>query len=122
MAKHIRVKTVSGASDGNDLLNYYFEENGDGYDFYAPTTPTPTKLNTSLITPQNASFSFVNPGPAPQPTFTITVTSFPAVLAMTGSWSDGGAVRDDDVAGSGSFQAQAGGTGPMEEEAAAASA
>jgi hypothetical protein len=125
MAKKIRINSYTGPSDGADLEGYYFEESGDGYNFYAPTTPTPTKLNPTLIdpnVPSSLTFSFTNPGPTPQPTFTITVSTFPN-MTMTGTWSDNtGQQLLKDVPGSGTFQAQASGTGPIEEEAAAASA
>ncbi len=129
MAKKIKINSVNPngpTSDGPDLLNYYFEENGDGYDFYAPTTRQPTKVNPNLINPADpSSCTFNFPIPAGLPgagtTFYITVTQFPAVLTMSGSWSDTSQALKD-VPGSGTFQAQAGGTGPIEEEAAAASA
>lgn len=131
MAKKIKINSVNPngpTSDGPDLLNYYFEENGDGYDFYAPTTPQATKLNTTLINPAISSSCTVRfQVPATLQGaglwFTVTVTQFPAVLTMGGSWSDSTQPPEiKDVPGSGTFQAQAGGTGPIEEEAAAASA
>lgn len=122
MAKHIKIDRVTGSgTDGEDLKNCYFEESGDGYNFYAPTHPTPTQLNTTLIdpaVPSSCTFSFTMPGTT-QPTFTITVTAFP-VMTMSGTWSDNPQVSAKDTPGSGTFQAQAGGTGPIEEEAAAA--
>lgn len=121
MAKHILINSVTGPSDGSALENFYFEESGVGYNFFQPTHPTPTQLNTDLITPTNPTFhfslaGFTNP-------FYITVTSFPAVLAMSGTWSDQPQANPKDVPGSGTFQAQAGGTGPIaKEDASAASA
>lgn len=131
MAKKIKINTVnpSGSnSDGPDLMNYYFEENGDGYDFYAPTTQQATKLNNTLINPAVSSSCTVHfQVPAGLPGaglwFYVTVTQFPAVLTMSGTWSDlSQPPKLTDAPGSGTFQAQAGGTGPIEEEAAAASA
>ena len=117
MAKKIKINTVNGPSDGSALENYYFEESGDGYNFYAPNGGTP--LNGSqLITAANPTFHFSIPNYSNP--FYITVTSFP-VEVINGTWSDNPQALKD-VAGSGTFQAQAGGTGPVEEEAAAASA
>jgi hypothetical protein len=119
MAKHIKINTITGPSDGNALEDFYFEESGDGYNFFQPTHPTPTQLNTDLITPTNPAFHFTLAG-FPNP-FYITVTSFPAVQAMSGNWSD--QPQGKDVPGSGTFQAQAGGTGPIaKEDVSAASA
>ena len=123
MAKHIKIHTVSGASDGSALENFYFEESGNGYNFYQPTHPTPTLLNTDgLITPTNPTFHF-NLSGYPNP-FYITVTSFPSPLAISGSWSDNAQPPSTkDVPGSGTFQAESSGTGPIEgEEAQAACA
>jgi hypothetical protein len=127
MARHIKIKTVNGSGTDGDLLkNYYFEESGEGYNFYEPTHPTPTQKNTSLITPANPSFSFSIPNPTPPPppapqtlTFSITVTAFP-VMQVNGTWSDLSQESTKDVPGSGTFQAEAGGTGPIEGEEAAA--
>ena len=126
MAKKIRINTYTGPTDGADLEGYYFEESGDGYNFYAPTTPQPTQLNQSLIdpaVPSSCSFNFpIPPGmPGAGTTFYITVSTFPAVLTMTGTWNDTGQQLKD-VPGSGTFQAQASGGGTVEEEAQAASA
>ena len=120
MAKHIKINTVTGPSDGSALDGFYFEESGDGYNFYQPTHPTPTQLNTTLITPTNASFHF-NLSGYPNP-FYITVTSFPAVMQLSGTWSDNGQVGIKDAPGSGTFQAESSGTGPIAEEASAAKA
>lgn len=127
MAKKIRINSYTGPSDGADLEGYYFEESGDGYNLYAPTTPQPTQVNPNLINPAvSSSCTFNFPIPAGLPgagtTFYITVSQFPAVLTMSGSWSDNPQGLLKDVPGSGTFQAQAGGTGPVEEEAAAATA
>jgi len=121
MSKKIKIKTVNPSgpnSDGSELLNYFFEAFGEGYNFYSPTSPGP--INSQLITPENPSFSVSVPG-NPNP-FQITVTSFP-VMTIQGNWSDNPNVIVKDAPGSGTFQAQAGGTGDTdEEEAAAASA
>ena len=127
MAKKIRINSYTGPSDGADLEGYYFEESGDGYNLWAPTTPQPTQVNPTLINPAvSSSCNFNFPVPAGLPgagtTFYITVTQFPAVLTMGGTWSDNPQQELKDVPGSGTFQAQAGGTGPVEEEATAASA
>ena len=113
MAKHIKIHTVTGPSDGSALDGFYFEESGAGYNFYQPTHP-PTQLNTSLITPTNATFHF-NLSGFSNP-FYITVTSFPAVQTMSGSWTDNPQVTIRDEPGSGTFQAESSGTGPIEEE------
>jgi hypothetical protein len=125
MAKHIKINTVNGTgTDGNALKNCYFEESGNGYNFYQPTPPNPTKLNTNLIDPQvpsSCTFQF-NLAGTTSPTYTITVTSFPAVLTMSGNWSDLDQERIEDTPGSGTFQAESSGTGPIAEgEAHAAS-
>jgi hypothetical protein len=130
MAKKIKINSVNSSvpnSDGPDLMNYYFEESGDGYNFFAPTTGQPTQVNQNLIDPAvPSSCTFHFPVPAGLPgqgqTFYITVTQFPAVLTMSGTWSDLPQGLLKDVPGSGTFQAQAGGTGPIEEEAVAATA
>ena len=122
MAKHIKINSVTGpGGDGAVLEGFYFEESGEGYNFYEPTHPTPTQKNTTLITPTNPSFNFTLAGYTNP--FYITVTSFPAVQAMSGTWSDQPQpASTKNVPGSGTFQAQAGGTGPIEDaEAAAAS-
>ncbi|HEU4509453.1 MAG TPA: hypothetical protein VFR78_14500 [Pyrinomonadaceae bacterium] len=116
MAKKIKINTVTGPSDGAALENYYFEESGEGYNFYAPGGGNP--LNTQLITPTNATFHF-NVAGYTNP-FYLTVSTFP-VMAMSGSWTDN-PQQLKDVPGSGTFQAQASGTGPIAEEAAAANA
>ena len=123
MAKHIKIKTVHGtSSDGEDLKNYYFEESGEGYNFYAPGGGKPLN-GTQLITPENRSFRCSIPiaGPPPETReFAITVASFP-MMEMHGSWSDEDRLLAEP--GSGTFQAQASTTGPVpEEEAHAASA
>jgi len=124
MARHIKIKTVNGTgTDGEALKNCYFEESGDVYNFYQPTTPNPTKLNDNPIDPQVSSsctFQFHLAGTT-EPTYTLTVSTFP-VMTMTGTWSDNTGVKIKDTPGSGTFQAQAGGTGPIEEEAHAAKA
>jgi hypothetical protein len=116
MAK-LKINSYTGPSDGADLEGFYFEPSGDGYNLYAP----PVKVNTQLITPQNPTFTVQIPaghaGAGLQ--FTCTVTSFPN-LTLIGSWSDPQSDSIRDLPGSGTFQAQAGGTSPMEEEAAAA--
>ena len=119
MSKKIKIKTVNPSgpnSDGTELLNYFFEEFGEGYNFYSPTSSGP--INNQLITPENPSFSVSVPG-NPNP-FQITVTSFP-VLTIQGNWSDTTSTVKD-TPGSGTFQAQAGGSGTLDEEATAASA
>lgn len=117
MAKHIKIKTVHGASDGLALEDYYFEESGDGYNFYAKGGGDP--LNThGLITPTNATFAF-NVSGYPN-TFYITVTQFP-VMTINGTWNDNPQLLKD-VPGSGTFQAQAGGSGEDESEASATAA
>ena len=126
MAKKIRINSYTGPSDGLDLEGFYFEESGNGYNLYAPTTPQPTQVNTNLINPAvSSSCSFNFPIPAGLPgagtTYYITVSTFP-VMTMSGTWSDNPQGLLKDVPGSGTFQAQASGTGPIEEEAAAASA
>jgi len=112
---------VSGSgTDGNALKNCYFEESGDGYNFYQPTTPNPTKLNTNLIDPQvpsSCTFQF-NLAGTTTPTYTVTCSTFP-VMTMSGSWSDLSQESTKDTPGSGTFQAQAGGTGPIAKEHAA---
>ncbi len=119
MAKHIKIKTVyPPGSDGTVLDNYYFEESGEGYNFYAPGGVNPLKVD-GLITPTNATFHF-NVAGYTNP-FYLTVTAFP-VMTISGSWTDNPQPELTGVPGSGTFQAQAGGTGPIEEEAAAASA
>ncbi len=119
MSKKIKIHTITPPgvnSDGTQLMNYYFEAFGAGYNFYSPTSSGP--INSQLITPENPSFSVNVPG-NPNP-FHITITSFP-VEVINGSWSDTGTATG--VPGSGTFQAQAGGTGDTdEEEAVAASA
>lgn len=116
MSRKIKIKTVTpSGSDGSQLMNYYFEAFGDGYNLYSPTSSGP--INSQLITPENPSCSVNVPG---YPTFRITVNSFPVEI-IQGSWSDTSASVKD-VPGSGTFQAQAGGTGASEEDAAAASA
>jgi len=124
MARHIKITTVNGSgTDGNNLKNLYFEESGDGYNLFAPTHPTPTQLNSTLINPSvpsSCTFSFALPGTT-EPTYTITVTAFP-VMTVTGTWSDDDQLKIKDTPGSGTFQAQAGGTGPIAHEATAASA
>lgn len=119
MSKKIKIKTINPSgpnSDGTELIDYFFEAFGAGYNFYSPTSSGP--INSQLITPENPSFSFSVPG-NPNP-FHITVTSFPVEI-INGNWSDNPSVTD--APGSGTFQAQAGGTGDTdEEEATAASA
>ena len=124
MAKHIKIKTVTGSgTDGNELKNCYFEESGDGYNLYAPNPQdpsTPSKVNPNLIdpaVPSSCTFSFPMPGTT-EPRFTLTVTAFP-VMTVTGTWEDNTGASIKGTPGSGTFQAQAGGTGPFEKVASA---
>ena len=120
MSKKIKIHTINppGAnSDGNQLMNYYFEAFGAGYNLYSPTSSGP--VNTQLITPENPSVTVTVPG-NPNP-FLITVTSFPVEI-INGTWNDTG--TETGVPGSGTFQAQAGGSGQdgSEDSATAATA
>ena len=114
----LKINSYTGPSDGADLEGFYFEQSGNGYNLYAPV-----KLNSQLITPQNPTFTVQIPagltGAGLQ--FTCTITSFPN-LTLIGSWSDSQSDSIKDVPGSGTFQAQAGGTGTFDEEVAAAAA
>ena len=116
MSKKIKIHTITPPgvnSDGTQLMNYYFEAFGAGYNFYSPTSSGP--INSQLITPENPSFTVNVPG-NPNP-FHITITSFP-VEVINGSWSD----DEMGVPGSGTFQAQAGGSGEEESEESATGA
>lgn len=109
--------TPSGQTDGDRLLNCYFERSGDGYNLYLSTGGNP--LNSQLFSPSNPTVSGIQIPGNPTP-FSITITAFP-VEVIRGLWSDnGGSVTG--ASGSGSFQAQAGTTPVEEEEASAASA
>ena len=92
-------------SPGDDLKNYYFQQDPDGINLYSPMGQGP--LNETPI-------SFGAP-------FNITLedgTSFTVnVTGMTGTWKEPGLVGDP---GDGTFQAQAGGTGEDEESASSA--
>ena len=114
----LKINSYNGASDGADLEGFYFEPSGNGYNLYAPV-----KLNSQLITPQNPTFTITIPqGLTGQGLrFTCTITSFPN-MTLTGTYDDGGTESIKDQPGSGTFQAQAGGTGTCDEEVAAAAA
>jgi hypothetical protein len=103
MAK-IFIKTITPAnSKGNELKNYYFLPAGNGwYDFYAPN-------NTRLASGLGGGIAFyVTVAGA---FFTITIDSL-SDTAASGFW----VVGNEEVPGSGTFQAQAGGTGDPEPE------
>ena len=104
MAK-IFIKTITPAnSDGNALKNYYFLPAGNGwYDFYAPNN---TRLATGL---GDANSFYVEVAGA---RFDIAIYNI-SDTAASGAWSD---LSSEEVPGSGTFQAQAGGTGDPEPE------
>ncbi len=104
MAK-IFIKTITPAnSKGNELKNYYFLPAGNGwYDFYAPNN---TRLASGLL--GGISFYVDISGAS----FNIAIYSI-SDTAASGAWSD---LRSEEVPGSGTFQAQAGGTGDPEPE------
>ena len=125
MAKKIRITRTTGPSDGANLDGYYFQEidGTDGYNFFGPGGGNP--INTSPVTLASPSVSFSIPQPPPNPNnnmlnYTVTVTTFPAVVQMSGTWSDNVTVSIKDAPGSGTFQAESSGTGPIEGEDAKA--
>ena len=121
MSKRIKIKTVNPngqGSDGTALVDYFFEAFGAGYNLYSPTSATP--VNHQVLTSTNPSCTFHVHGH--HNPFTVTITQFPNETIL-GTWSDlPQAESDRDVPGSGTFQAQAGGSGTSEDEVAAASA
>jgi hypothetical protein len=127
MAKKIRITRTTGPTDGANLDGYYFHEidGTSGYNFYGPGGGNP--INNQPLTLANPSVSFSIPQPPPNPNnnmlnYIVTVSAFPAVVQMSGSWSDTVSGSIDGAPGSGTFQAESSGTGPIEgEEAAAAS-
>lgn len=102
----IKIETITPAnSDGNELKNYYFLPVGNGtYNFYAPN-------NSLLATGLAGGISF--PVTVAGKRFTISIYSL-SDRAASGVWSDLGS---EEVPGSGTFQAQAGGTVDDEPEA-----
>lgn len=112
MSRKIKIDVITPAnSDGNDLMNYYFQDDGSGsYNFYSPTGSGPLNANPigagSVFTVQVDGVDF-----------SITVNSISDSEA-SGSWSDVSA-RPAETPGSGTFQAQAGGTGDPKEASSA---
>jgi hypothetical protein len=107
----IKIQTITPAnSDGNELKNYYFLPAGNGwYDFYAPN-------NTRLATGLGGGINFYVT--VARARFSIAIYSI-SDTAASGVWSELGS---EEVPGSGTFQAQAGGTGDPEESASSATA
>ena len=107
----ITIRTITPAnSDGNELKNYYFLPVGNGtYNFYAPN-------NSLLATGLAGGISF--PVTVAGKRFTITIYSL-SDTAASGAWVG---PSSEEVPGSGTFQAQAGGTGDPELEKSASSA
>lgn len=97
-------------SEGDELLTFYFLP--DTYALYDPSSnkPVVTGIKAGSI------FQYTPPGGKK---FTIVVHSIDEECA-SGKWFDPDAVKD--AGGQGTFQAEAGGTGTPEGEAAAARA
>jgi hypothetical protein len=107
----IKIRTITPAnSDGNELKNYYFLPAGNGtYNFYAP--------NDNLLWTGLAGGIAFNVQVAGK-RFSIAIYSI-SDTAASGVWSD---LSSEELPGSGTFQAQAGGTGDPEPEKSASSA
>ena len=102
----IYIKTITPAnSDGNDLKNYYFLPDGTGtYSFYDKNN---NLIQSGLAGGLRVSF------PVNGLNFRIWIMSI-SDTAASGDWSD---LNPEGVPGSGTFQAQAGGTLDAEPEA-----
>lgn len=112
MSKQIPINTVTpnqqdSQSDGYRLRTYYFKAEESGLNMYAPGGQTALKENITLGT----SFQIQIPG-VTNP-MNVTVTSY--TLLVNGNWSDPTVQGDP---GSGTFQAQAGGTMADDENSA----
>lgn len=121
MSKKIKIDGISPEpSDGDDLKNYYFQEENGTLNFYSPTN---VELWTNVIL--NVPFT-VEIG-SPPLMFQITVTAYTKDVSASGGWSDYPPHASDVAVGdseSGSFTAQAGITpdDPVSDEEAASSA
>lgn len=109
MSEKIRIQTITPAnSDGNDLKNCYFLlDLNDTYGFYSSNN----KLLASSLGGLYSVFEVEVDGK----NFVITIDSISDTTA-SGDWSE---VGREGVPGSGTFQAQAGGTGDPEPEKSA---
>ena len=118
MSDKIKIDSVTGASDGNDLKNCYFLDAGDGtYSFYDKNPNNPNNpLATNITASSEFDFSLED---YPGIVWTITVSAI-TDEAASGDWSDVNTAKPEEAAGDGTFQAQAGGgTGVPGDDAAA---
>jgi hypothetical protein len=99
MSNKIKIETITPANgDGNALKNYYFLPDGTGtYSFYDTN-------NNMIASGLSSGLSFSVPVNGLN--FTITINSISDTTA-SGDWSD---LSVEAAPGSGTFQAQAGGT------------
>ena len=112
MSDKIKINSVTGDKDKDDLKNCYFQSNGvtGQYNFYDTNNNLITTNPVNLTT--GTSFSFTLDG------HDWTVSSFViSDTAANGNWSNN---DNPDAAQDGTFQAQAGGGVDPEEQASAA--
>jgi hypothetical protein len=118
MSKKIPITTITPnppdpQSDGYDLTGYYFKAEESGLNMYGPGNPNqPVKENITL----GQSFPVQIPAHGNDPAITMNVTVNSYNLQVSGAWSDNPAIEGDP--GSGTFQAQAGGSTADEEDIA----
>jgi len=121
MAKQIPINTINpSGSDGTYLSGYFFKAEESGLNLYAPAqgnqAPQLVQENITLGT----QFQFTIPAKGNNPpnpvNMKVTINSYS--LVVSGSWSDlaGPSLTGDP--GSGTFQAQAGGSTADGEDAA----
>ena len=111
MADKKRIIVDEFTGDGNDLVNCYFKAKNDGtYDFYDKDDHS----KATGLTLDNPSGEFHLPGD-PDDLWTVTLS----IASLNGNWTRKSKTAQDGQDG-GTFQAQAGGGGGMEEELEAA--
>src|SRR5688500_2760778 len=103
MSNKIKIDSVTGASDGNDLKGCYFLNSGNGtYCFY---DKNPNNPNNPLQCDIVAGSKFdLHLDDYPGITWSLNVSAI-SDQAASGTWSDLNSARPEDAAGDGSFQA-----------------
>jgi hypothetical protein len=117
MSDRIKIQGINGASVGNDLKNCYFLNAGNGtYNFFDKNQNNP---NNPILTGITGTGSFQGGfmlQDYPHIRWTMNVYGINDSAASGAWWGDDSA-SPEEIPGSGTFQAQAGGTVDAEPEA-----
>lgn len=120
MGDKIKIENITGESVGNDLKNCYFQNAGNGtYNFYDKNQNNPNNPILTGITAGFGSGFRLQDYPGTQWFMTVYTIND---SAATGDWSGNDSATPEEIPGSGTFQAQAGGTLDAESEASSATA